>query len=299
VTGIDNTMKKTNRLTQVAITLAFATVYIGQAAASVVVTPSNMDGWALYQTDNGGIINAGSGTGSAGMVNGPATPPLGTGSANLMTGPNHGDESAQLRNSSWAGTRLDALTSLSYSTYASSWNGSQLPFLNLYINYGSGTTRDDRLWFEPTYSSAGAGNGNPSPQANVALNTWQTWNALQGMWYSESGTPNSGVFPADLNGPGDHAITLAAFIALHPNATIINDPGQGGLGGIRIADGFASTTDNFNEYVDAFTIGTAAGTTTYDFELTAVPEPTTMIAGVLLLLPFGASTLRRLRRRTA
>jgi hypothetical protein len=33
--------------------------------------------------------------------------------------------------------------------------------------------------------------------------------------------------------------------------------------------------------------------------LTPVPEPTTMIAGALLLLPFGASTLRILRRRTA
>jgi hypothetical protein len=33
--------------------------------------------------------------------------------------------------------------------------------------------------------------------------------------------------------------------------------------------------------------------------LTVVPEPTTMIAGALLLLPFGASTLRVLRRRTA
>ena len=33
--------------------------------------------------------------------------------------------------------------------------------------------------------------------------------------------------------------------------------------------------------------------------LTAIPEPTTMIAGALLLLPFGASTLRMLRRRTA
>ena len=30
-----------------------------------------------------------------------------------------------------------------------------------------------------------------------------------------------------------------------------------------------------------------------------VPEPTTMIAGALLLLPFGASTLRMFRRRTA
>jgi hypothetical protein len=33
--------------------------------------------------------------------------------------------------------------------------------------------------------------------------------------------------------------------------------------------------------------------------VSAVPEPTTMIAGALLLLPFGASTLRILRRRTA
>ncbi len=31
--------------------------------------------------------------------------------------------------------------------------------------------------------------------------------------------------------------------------------------------------------------------------LTAVPEPTTIISGALMLLPFGASTLRILRRR--
>jgi len=36
-----------------------------------------------------------------------------------------------------------------------------------------------------------------------------------------------------------------------------------------------------------------------NFQFTAVPEPTTMIAGALLLLPFGASTLRVLRRRAA
>jgi hypothetical protein len=30
-----------------------------------------------------------------------------------------------------------------------------------------------------------------------------------------------------------------------------------------------------------------------------VPEPTTMVAGVLLLLPFGASTLRVLRKNRA
>ena len=37
----------------------------------------------------------------------------------------------------------------------------------------------------------------------------------------------------------------------------------------------------------------------FEFDNVAVPEPTTIIAGALLLLPFGASTLRMLRRRTA
>ena len=36
-----------------------------------------------------------------------------------------------------------------------------------------------------------------------------------------------------------------------------------------------------------------------DLLIQAVPEPTTMIAGALLLLPFGASTIRVLRRRAA
>jgi hypothetical protein len=33
------------------------------------------------------------------------------------------------------------------------------------------------------------------------------------------------------------------------------------------------------------------------FEFTPVPEPSTVIAGALLLLPFGASAIRVLRRK--
>jgi hypothetical protein len=39
------------------------------------------------------------------------------------------------------------------------------------------------------------------------------------------------------------------------------------------------------------------GFTATDLDISSVPEPTTMIAGALLLLPFGASTLRILRKR--
>jgi hypothetical protein len=61
--------------------------------------------------------------------------------------------------------------------------------------------------------------------------------------------------------------------------------------------GEASPGDNFNGYVDDVTIGTTSGTTTYDFEpVTAVPEPTTFIAGASMLLPFAGSAFRMLRK---
>jgi hypothetical protein len=40
-----------------------------------------------------------------------------------------------------------------------------------------------------------------------------------------------------------------------------------------------------------------AGLTSFDAELRVVPEPSTYIAGALLLMPFAASTLRLLRKR--
>jgi hypothetical protein len=45
--------------------------------------------------------------------------------------------------------------------------------------------------------------------------------------------------------------------------------------------------------------GNVGGNLEVDFSYTPVPEPTTMVAGVMLLLPFGASTLRMLRKSRA
>ncbi len=46
------------------------------------------------------------------------------------------------------------------------------------------------------------------------------------------------------------------------------------------------------------TVGISEGSATTSMAL-SVPEPTTMVAGAMLLLPFGASTLRSLRRKSA
>ena len=142
-------------------------------ADTVIVTASNPSGWSFDNRDSNGVIIATTGS----YVSGPATPPLGTGSANLTTGngTTGGDSGSELRNSGYAGTALDSISALSYSTYATSWNGQQLPYLMLYLSNG------DRLTFEPTYSPA---------QGAVALNTWQTWNALAGGWYDDNGTGN-------------------------------------------------------------------------------------------------------------
>jgi hypothetical protein len=250
--------------------LCIATALLCSSAWATIVTPGNMNGWTIYTTDGSGTLNTGSGTGN--FVTGPASPPLGTGSGHLQTPAGGGDQSVQFRDIGFAGTKMSALTTLSYSTFATAWNGSQLPYLTIWLSSG------DRLWFEPAYSAAGAGNGNPNPQANPALNTWQNWNALTGMWYSDN-----------FAGPGSNAVTLAQYLTLAgtPDVTIVD--AAPGIGGIRVASGFASPGDNFNAYLDDFSIGTAAGTTTFDFEPAAVPEARSFVLGGLLCSVIGVA----------
>jgi len=66
----------------------------------------------------------------------------------------------------------------------------------------------------------------------------------------------------------------------------------GGNGSVTL-----SFTFNPGKTLTDLTTGSGPYATSYSGSLSAVPEPPTMIAGALLLLPFGASTLRILRRR--
>ena len=260
-----------------------------QPALAVVVDANNPNGWAYYSTDSSGVLNTGAAT--IAYVNGPATPPAGTGSLNFKTAAGQGDGSAQARLLGWEGTKLADLTTLKYSTYATSWNGAQLPFFNIYLNLAGDVNggRTDRLWFEPAYSNGLYGNNDPNPQADVALNTWQTWDILNGMVYNDNGP----------SGPGADAVPFSFYLAANPNAVIVAS--APGIGGIRIASGFASPGDDYDTNIDLVEIGTAAlGTTSYNFEVAAVPEASAVLfAGLACGVSGGIALVRGRRARRA
>lgn len=190
-------------------------------------------------------------------MTGPATPPIGTGSLNLFTGNGvtGGDGAVELRNIAYVDTPLSDLTALSYDTYATSWNGQQLPYLGLELDLDGDTQFDDIIFFEPAYQTPGTGNPLLPDQGSEALNTWQHWDALVGGWWSNNGIANAT--------PGTGVKSLSDYLAAEPNAKIVNR--SNGLGGVRFTVGFASDIDVFNANVDNITIGTTT-TTTFDFE---------------------------------
>jgi hypothetical protein len=285
-----NTFKSARRLVAIASLSAVALLAGVSHADTVVVTPSNMSDWTFYSFDSNGDPTTSNGNVGA-LVTGPATPPLGTGSAELATGTGNGDGSEQIRNTDYNGIKLSDLTSLSYSTFMSQNNGSQMPYLELYINTTGVAaipgSYDDRLSFEPPYQTAPFSGGDHPDQGASVLNTWQNWNALTGGWYDDLnvGTPGANEGPGQ---PG--VVSLATYLATYPNATIVNaTPDEGG---VRVSVGYGSSGDTFAGNIDDFVIGTAAGTTTYDFEPTSVPEP----ASMGLLLVGGSAVLMRRRK---
>lgn len=265
------------------------------AKADTVVSANGQAGWNFYSTDSSGNVNTGANFGA--IVTGPGTPPLGTGSAELKTATGGGDGSEQLRNANYNGVALSSLTSLSYSTFDVANNGQQFPYLKLYLNVegNSNGPADDAIYFEPPYQTPAAGDPAAPDQGATAMNTWQTWNALTGAWWDDNGNFNPGTTEGSVQGVG----TLSDFLGFNSgefaNAVIVNP--DTGIGGVRLAVGFASPGDNFEGYVDNFTIGTAAGTTTYDFDPASTPLPTAALGSLVLL--GGVSAYRRRQKLTA
>jgi hypothetical protein len=220
------------------------TTLLGHAEAdsTVVVQPADMQGWGFFQ-------EVGGGTGS--FVSGLGTAPLGSGSAR-MTVDATGREI--LATQAYAGTRLDAIDTLTYSTYRTSGDAALAISLQLDVDYDltdTDTSWQGRLIFEPYYTNT------------VQTGVWQTWDALTndgtGNWWA-SGAPGNTVCPID------NPCTWSEVLSNFPNAGIRADVG---LLHLKAGGPWAS---GFDGNVDAFSIGISGSTTTYDFEPS--PPPT-------------------------
>ena len=207
----------------------------------VVVSPANMNGWVFF--------NEGA-TGSGGFETGPGTPPLGEGSAYLIV---NSTGRHNLGTQAYAGTRLDQISELRYSTFKNT-NPDQAVDIALqfdidYDGAGGNAAYQGRLVFEPYQTGV-------TPQQNV----WQTWQPLvNGKFYASRPGANgsNGVCPQSA------PCTWSQVLANFPNASIHANYGLPGTLLFRAGGPWANGYDG---NLDAFTIGINQNETTFDFE---------------------------------
>lgn len=274
---------------------------------AVLVTPGNMNGWQVNTYDSSGVTPNIDPTYAGTFVIGPATPPVGTGSFRMQTGVDGGG-AVKLQTSQFNGTLLSAITQLSYSTYVATNSGGtsaddqQAPYVQIPVDYTGDGAYDDRLFFEPVYQTGTYGNvsgAGPVPDqrggdgAAPKVGIWETYDILNGGFWTESG--GVGGPPLD---------TIAHFLTLHPTATIVNRNADNL--GLQFVAGFGGPGDwgQFDGNVDNVTFATSLGSTNFDFETAAVPEPTaflfgSLIVGILGCAAGGRRVVNKLRKKAA
>lgn len=221
-------------------------------AATLTVTPTNMQGWSFV---NDQTNTPGSGT----FVEGPGNPPLGDGSAQLTTtGPTDGQI---LGKAGYTGLDLDQITTLQYSTYKASGDPAVAIALQFNIDPNSldgNTAWQGRLVYEPYFTH------------NVLTGQWQTWNPMDnaetGNWWFSNATAASGTTSGGPGGGCSQAdpCTWTELLTKYPNAEIHSI-----LGGVVLKAGSGWVTP-FTGNVDALTINSDV----YNFELEGEPTIT-------------------------
>jgi hypothetical protein len=216
-------------------------------ANTVLVSPSNQNGWVFFDDFPG------MGTGSGGFEAGPATPPLGAGSAFLTVDANGRHAFATF---SFVGTRMDDLTALVYGSYQdNNANTVVAPSLQFDIDYDlndAATAYQGRLAFEPYLTGT------------VQQNVWQSWDARVGNWYGTRTTVTVNNV-AGVTQPCQPATpcTYQQVLALFPNAGVRNAAGSAVL--FKVGGPWSP---GFDGNVDGFTIKVGGAVIGYNFEHT-------------------------------
>ena len=234
--------------------LGISSTSIAQAASTVVVTQSNMQGWSFVndQTD---------GPGNGTLVSGPATPPFIEGSAQLTT--SSGSDGQIITKATLAGTKISNITNLSYTTYQNASNSSNATALGLQLNIDKDVTDADNSWqgrmiYEPYLNNGGT----------VPLGTWNTWDALSsgnGKWWFSKSNPGQAFAASGCTMASP--CTLTQIETMYPNIGI-----HPTLGAVSFKAG-SGWTGNFSGNVDSFTVGVSGNDTTYDFDVDDVTAP--------------------------
>jgi hypothetical protein len=124
------------------------------------------------------------------------------------------------------------------------------------------------------------------------------WSDLSFTFNTARNMTIAGVGPASLNQTGSLLVTWEndyLGLAGGPTITFYVQGYRVDVTPLAVATAGGSNFDGGNPWVQPNRNVLAQ----FDVTLATVPEPTTMIAGALLLLPFGVSTLRILRKKAA
>jgi hypothetical protein len=149
-----------------------------------------------------------------------------------------------------------------------------------------------------TYSYATLTSAPPDPSGPMSATQAKI---IEQLWAAYGGTSGKN------QNASDGLLTLGATVDLAAlQVAIWEEMGNGSLGYTLTVSGNSTVTTDAHSYLTYVLDNTATlpetplsaldSGTTQNYIVPAVPEPTTMLAGVLLLLPFGASTLRIVRK---
>jgi hypothetical protein len=213
----------------VVASLLFASFTYSQ---TVTVSKCNMNGWHALKNN---------GNNDAFLDLDPNSAPGAPGSGRLKVGKNGDTYASFTTGNNYKQSLLSSITELKYSTFVQQNGGKNLaPFISLDVDYDGDASAEDTWIFEPA-----------SQSTPVVLNTWQTWNALSGKWYSAKGLLRSG--------PGAKATTLTALIQAKPSARLLNAHTIKFMAGTK-----KNAWEDFDGNIDNVIIGVSNQSTTFD-----------------------------------